>query len=44
MKKLDFLLKRPLKPKAETISFLMQFSKSLAVIETKTSKFLVSKN
>jgi len=44
MKKNDLLSKKSLKPRLETVKMLLQFSKSIAVIETQTNKFIVSKN
>ncbi|SFI43323.1 hypothetical protein SAMN05443292_2577 [Halpernia frigidisoli] len=44
MKKFDILKTKKLMPKKETVSFLLQFSKSLAILKTKTKKYLISKN
>jgi hypothetical protein len=44
MKNLDILKPNKLKPKKETILFLIQFSKSLTIIKTKERKYLISKN
>lgn len=44
MKKNDLLKLSVLKPKRDTILLLLQFSKSLAVIKTKSKSYLVSKN
>jgi len=44
MKKNNILSVKVLKPKKQTIDFLLKFSQSLAVIETAGKNFLVSKN
>lgn len=44
MKILDTFKAKKLKPKPETILFLHQFSKSLAIVKTKSVNHLISKN
>lgn len=44
MKKNNILSVKVLKPKKQTIDFLLKFSQSLAVVETAGKNFLVSKN
>lgn len=44
MKKVDTLNVKKLKPKTETVTFLMNFSKSMEVLKSGNKKFLVSKN
>ena len=44
MKNLDILKPKVLKPKNETVLFLLQFSKSLTILKTKEKKYLISKN
>lgn len=40
----DSLRLKKLKPKQETVLFLLQFSKGLAVVKNKKKTFLISKN
>jgi hypothetical protein len=44
MRKNDSLKVKTLKPKKQTIEFLLNFSKNLEVIKTKTKNFPISKN
>lgn len=44
MKKLDTLKHKNLKPKQETVNFLLNFSKSLAIMKVKEKRFIISKN
>lgn len=44
MKKNDTLKKTILKPKRQTIDFLLKFSKSLEIIKIKDRSFLIVKN
>lgn len=44
MKKIDSLNTKTLKPKKETIQFLLNFSKSIEIVKTKTNKVIVNKN
>jgi hypothetical protein len=44
MKKNDSLKVKTLKPKKQTIDFLLSYSKSLEVIKTKTKNYPVNKN
>jgi hypothetical protein len=44
MKKNDSLKVKTLKPKKETIEFLLNYSKSLEVVKTKTKNYPISKN
>jgi len=44
MKKNDSLKVKTLKPKKETIDFLLNYSKSLEVVKTKTKNYPISKN
>lgn len=44
MKKNDSLKVKTLKPKKQTIDFLLSFSKSLEIAKGKTANFPISKN
>ena len=44
MKKLDTLKKKDLKPKKETVDFLLSFSRSTEVLKIKQKNILISKN
>ncbi|WP_262483922.1 hypothetical protein [Chryseobacterium sp. ERMR1:04] len=44
MKKNDSLKVKALKPKKETIDFLLNFSKNIDVAKTKSKNYLISKN
>lgn len=44
MKKNDSLKVKTLKPKKETIEFLLSYSKSLEIIKTKAKNYPISKN
>ncbi|SHH82203.1 hypothetical protein SAMN05421866_3890 [Chryseobacterium oranimense] len=44
MKKNDSLKVKTLKPKKQTIDFLLNYSKSLELVKTKSKNFHVSKN
>ena len=44
MKNNDLLSFSTMKPKKQTVDYLLRFSKSLAVLETPKKRFLVSKN
>lgn len=44
MKKNDTLNEKLLKPKKQTISFLLSFSKSISVLNTKTKGHVLCKN
>ena len=44
MKKNDTLNEKLLKPKKQTIDFLLSYSKNLAVLKTKSKNLTVSKN
>ncbi len=44
MKKNDTLSKKLLKPRKQTIDFLLQYSKSIETVKTKTKMVIVSKN
>jgi hypothetical protein len=44
MKKNDSLKVKTLKPKKQTIDFLLNYSKSLELVKTKSKNFPVSKN
>ena len=44
MKKLDILNGKNFRPKAKTIKFLLDFSKSIEVLRKGNQTFLVSKN
>lgn len=44
MKKNDSLKVKTLKPKKQTIDFLLNYSKSLEVVSTKNKNFPISKN
>ncbi len=44
MKKNDSLKVKALKPRKETIDFLLSYSKSLEVVKTKTKNYPISKN
>jgi hypothetical protein len=44
MKKNDSLKVKTLKPKKETIDFLLNYSKSLEIVKTKTKNYPISKN
>ncbi len=44
MKKIDILNERKLKPKKKTVQFLLDFSKSIEVLEQAGKNYLVSKN
>lgn len=44
MKKNDSLKVKTLKPKKQTIDFLLNFSKSVEVVKTKSKNFPISKN
>ncbi len=44
MKKNDTLNAKLLKPKQETIDFLLNFSKSIDVVKAKKTTFIISKN
>lgn len=44
MKKNDSLKVKTLKPKKETIDFLLNYSKSLELVKSKSKNFPISKN
>lgn len=44
MKKIDTLNEKLLKPKKQTIDFILSYSKSIAVLKSKTKNQIVSKN
>ncbi|CAI8923185.1 Uncharacterised protein [Chryseobacterium gleum] len=44
MKKNDSLKVKTLKPKKQTIDFLLNFSKSLEIVKSKSKNYPVSKN
>ena len=44
MKKIDTLNEKLLKPKKQAIDFLLSYSKSIAVLKSKTKNQIVSKN
>ncbi|MDQ0783550.1 hypothetical protein [Chryseobacterium sp. W4I1] len=44
MKKNDSLKVKALKPKKQTIDFLLNYSKSLELVKTKSKNFPISKN
>lgn len=44
MKKIDTLNEKLLTPKKQTIDFLLSYSKSIAVLKSKTKNQIVSKN
>lgn len=44
MKKNDSLKVKALKPKKETIDFLLSFSKNIDVVKTKSKNYPISKN
>ncbi|WP_291881299.1 hypothetical protein [Chryseobacterium sp.] len=44
MKKNDSLKVKALKPKKETIEFLLSYSKSLEIIKTKAKNYPITKN
>ncbi|WP_262904148.1 hypothetical protein [Chryseobacterium tagetis] len=44
MKKNDSLKVKTLKPKKETIEFLLSYSKSLEIIKTKAKNYPITKN
>jgi len=44
MRKNDSLKATTLKPKKQTIEFLLSFSKSLEIVKTKTKDYPISKN
>lgn len=44
MKKIDTLNEKLLKPKKQTIDFLLSYSKSITVLKSKTKNQIVSKN
>lgn len=44
MKKFDTLNKKLLKPRKQTVDFLLNFSKSTTVLKTKTKSIVISKN
>lgn len=44
MKKNDSLKVKTLKPKKQTIDFLLNFSKSLEVVKSKSKNYPISKN
>lgn len=44
MKNIDTLKQRSLKPKKQTVKTLLDFSRSVEVIQTKQKNFLISKN
>ncbi|WP_426274516.1 hypothetical protein ACN9MN_10215 [Chryseobacterium sp. S-02] len=44
MKKNDSLKVKALKPKKETIEFLLNYSKSLEIVKTKAKNYPISKN
>ncbi len=44
MKKNDTLKRKNLKPKKETIDFLLRFSRSVEVLKTKNKSFPITKN
>lgn len=44
MKKIDSLNKKILKPRKQTIDFLLSFSKSIDVIQIREKNYLISKN
>jgi len=44
MKKNDSLKVKTLKPKKQTIDFLLNYSKSLELVKTKSKNFPISKN
>ena len=44
MKKIDTLNEKLLKPKKQAIDFLLNYSKNIAVLKTKSKNQIVSKN
>ncbi|SDQ51933.1 hypothetical protein SAMN05421664_1893 [Chryseobacterium soldanellicola] len=44
MRKNDSLKVKTLKPKKQTIDFLLNFSKNLEIVKTKTKNYPISKN
>ncbi|RKS96846.1 hypothetical protein BCF58_3281 [Chryseobacterium defluvii] len=44
MRKNDSLKEKTLKPKKQTIDFLLNFSKNLEVVKTKNKNYPISKN
>ncbi|SDJ74352.1 hypothetical protein [Chryseobacterium jejuense] len=44
MKKNDSLKVKTLKPKKETIDFLLNFSKSLEIVKSKSKNYPITKN
>lgn len=44
MKKNDSLKVKTLKPKKQTIDFLLNFSKSLEIVKSKSTNYPISKN
>lgn len=44
MKNIDTLNEKLLKPKKETVEFLLSYSKSIAVLRTKSKNLIISKN
>lgn len=44
MKKIDTLNEKRLKPKKQTIDFLLRYSQSIQVIKLKSKNLIVSKN
>lgn len=44
MKKIDILNGEKLKPKKQTIAFLLNFSKSMDVLKSGKKRFLISSN
>lgn len=44
MKKIDTLNQKLLKPRRQTISFLMSYSSSIDVLKTKSTTLIVHKN
>lgn len=44
MKNNDFLLTKTLKPRAQTLRFLLQFSKSITITQGQKQKYLLHKN
>ena len=44
MKKIDTLNEKQLKPKKQTIDFLLNYSKNIAVLKTKSKNQIVPKN
>ncbi len=44
MKKNDSLKVKTLKPKKQTIDFLLNFSKSLEIVKSKSKNYPISKN